>query len=40
MAERFQAAYGIGLVVRSNKVQFSVGAFTSPGWRGTANFSL
>ena len=39
MAERFQAANGVGLVVGSNEMQFAVGA-TRPGWRGTANFSL
>lgn len=38
MAERFQAANGVGLVVGSNEMQFAVGAFTRPGWRGTANF--
>ena len=27
MAERFQAANGIGLVVGSNEMQFAVGAF-------------
>lgn len=28
MAERFQAANGVGLVVGSNEMQFAVGAFT------------
>ena len=27
MAERFQAANGVGLVVGSNEMQFAVGAF-------------
>ncbi len=40
MAERFQAANGVGLVVGSNEMQFAVGAFYQTGWRGTANFSL
>lgn len=38
MAERFQAANGVGLVVGSNEMQFAVGAFYQTGWRGTANF--